>query len=312
MRQAAVYAYGGKPGWLRIRPPAARFSETRAVLERSGARTVCEEAHCPNTAECWGSGTATFIILGGTCTRSCRFCAVKKGNPGGVVDGSEPSVLAGCAKKLGLRYVVITSVDRDDLADFGAAHFASCVNAVKKAVPGILVEVLTPDFNGSKGSIKAVVDSGPDVFGHNIETVRRLQCKVRDARAGYEQSLSVLAAAKEVNPGMLTKSSMMLGLGETQSEVVEAMKDLRKVGVDLLALGQYLRPGSANIPVAEYVSPERFNKLRLIGESLGFRHVASGPLVRSSYRAGEVFAKTQIGNSRLGPFAESEFGVVGK
>jgi len=294
MRPAAAHVYGGKPGWLRIRPPEHKFPEIKAILADSGVHTVCEEAHCPNTSECWSSGTATFLILGDTCTRSCKFCAVKSGNPKGVLNKAEPKLLANVVQKLhrhGLNYVVITSVDRDDLPDYGAAHFASCIREVKRAVPGIKVEVLTPDFNGNKECIKAVANARPDVFGHNIETVKKLQRKARDVRASYEQSLSVLAAAKNMRPTMLTKSSIMLGLGESEAEVVEAMKDLRKAGVDLLTLGQYLSPSSAHLPVVEYVSPERFNKLKLIGESLGFMHVASGPFVRSSYRAGEVFVK---------------------
>jgi lipoyl synthase len=295
MRQSAQHVYDKKPGWLKIKPPSSRFNQVNSVLEHSGIFTVCQEAHCPNMSECWSSGTATFIILGDTCTRACRFCAVKSGNPKGKLDDSEPKMLAKSVSRMnkltGLKYAVITSVDRDDLPDLGAAHFAACVSEVKKSVPGILVEVLAPDFQGRLDCIKKVVSSGIAVFGHNIETVERLQQKVRDKRASYSQSLSVLAAAKKMNPKVYTKSSIMLGLGETEDEAVHAMKDLRKSGVQLLTLGQYLRPSSAHLPVYEYITPEKFNKLKLIGEGLGFLHVASGPFVRSSYKAGEFFIK---------------------
>ncbi|HIG98923.1 TPA: lipoyl synthase [Candidatus Woesearchaeota archaeon] len=295
LRQGHFYDF--KPGWFRIRPPTKTFSELKGLVTHFGLHTVCQEAHCPNMAECWSGGTATFMVLGDTCTRGCKFCAVKTGNPKGVVNAEEPSLLAQCVKAMNLlgkeriSYVVITSVDRDDLPDQGAGHFASCVREVKNANRDIRVEVLTPDFRGNPDCVRTVVDAFPDVFGHNLETVRRLQGKVRDPRAGYEQSLSVLAAAKEINPNLLTKSSMMLGLGETEEETIEAMKDLRHAGVDMLMLGQYLRPSAFHVPVAEYMPPEKFNKLKLAGESLGFRYVAAGPFVRSSYRAGELFVK---------------------
>lgn len=297
----SAHVYGGKPEWLKIRPPTETFSELRQLVAHFGLNTVCQEAHCPNMSECWSGGTATFMVLGDTCTRGCKFCSVKTGNPNGVVNSAEPFLLGQCVKEMNslgsgkkIDYVVVTSVDRDDLPDQGAAHFASCIKEVKNAVPGIMVEVLTPDFRGSRECIKAVVDANPDVFGHNIETVRRLQRKARDPRANYEQSLSVLAAVKEINPEVFTKSSMMLGLGETEDEIVEAMRDLRDISVDILTLGQYLRPSSLHLPVAEYVSPERFNKLKLIGEGMGFRYVAAGPFVRSSYRAGELFVKNVL------------------
>ncbi len=297
----SAHVYGGKPDWLRIRPPTETFSELREMIAHFGLNTVCQEAHCPNMSECWSGGTATFMILGDTCTRGCKFCSVKTGNPKGVVNNAEPFMLARCIKELNslgsggkIDYVVITSVDRDDLADQGAVHFASCIKKVKDAVPGIMVEVLTPDFRGSRECIKTIIDANPDVFGHNIETVRRLQRKVRDVRAGYEQSLSVLAAVKEMSPKTFTKSSIMLGLGETEDEIVEVMKDLREINVDILTLGQYLRPSSWHLAVAEYVAPERFNKLKRIGEGLGFRYVAAGPFVRSSYRAGELFVKNVL------------------
>ncbi len=297
----SAHVYGGKPEWLRIRPPTETFSELRELIAHFGLNTVCQEAHCPNMSECWSGGTATFMVLGDTCTRGCKFCSVKTGNPKCVVNNAEPFMLGQCVREMNLLgsggkidYVVITSVDRDDLADQGAAHFASCIREVKSAVPGVMVEVLTPDFRGDFSCVKTIVDACPDVFGHNIETVRRLQLTVRDPRAGYGQSLSVLAAVKEMNPKIFTKSSMMLGLGETEEEVVAAMKDLRGINVDILTLGQYLRPSSWHLAVAEYVAPERFNKLKRIGEGLGFRYVAAGPFVRSSYRAGELFVKNVL------------------
>ncbi|MEK6837953.1 MAG: lipoyl synthase [Nanoarchaeota archaeon] len=297
----SAHVYDRKPEWFKIRPPAEKFSELKELITHFGLHTVCQEAHCPNMSECWSGGTATFMVLGDTCTRGCKFCAVKTGNPGGIVKESEPFLLAQCVKEMNslsssgrIDYIVITSVDRDDLPDQGAGHFARCVIEVKKTNPGIMVEVLTPDFKGNRECIKAVVESGPDVFDHNIETIKRLQGKVRDPRANYEQSLSVLAAAKELNSEVFTKSSIMLGLGETEEEIIEAMKDLRAINVSILTLGQYLRPSSWHLPVVEYVSPEKFNKLRLVGESLGFKYVAAGPFVRSSYRAGELFIKNVL------------------
>ncbi|MBI2141125.1 lipoyl synthase [Candidatus Woesearchaeota archaeon] len=308
----STHVYGGKPEWLKIRPPTETFSELKGLVAHFGLHTVCQEAHCPNMSECWSGGTATFMVLGDTCTRGCKFCAVKTGNPRGIVNSAEPFMLAQCIKEINqlngdkLDYIVITSVDRDDLPDQGAGHFAGCVTETKKAVPGIMVEVLTPDFRGSRECIKAVVDAQPDVFDHNIETVKRLQRSVRDPRANYEQSLSVLATAKEINPKVFTKSSIMLGLGEAEEEVIEAMKDLLAVGVDILTLGQYLRPSSWHLPVAEYVRPEKFNKLKLVGEGLGFKYVAAGPFVRSSYRAGELFVKNVLKKQ-----VENEQGVNG-
>lgn len=297
----SVHVYGGKPDWLRIRPPTETFTGLKEMIAHFGLNTVCQEAHCPNMSECWSGGTATFMVLGDTCTRGCKFCAVKTGNPKGVVNEAEPFMLGQCVREMNslgtgekMDYIVITSVDRDDLPDQGAVHFANCIREVKNAVPGIMVEVLTPDFRGSRECIRTIVDANPDVFDHNVETVRRLQRQVRDPRANYEQSLSVLAAVKEMSPKIFTKSSLMLGLGETDDEIVAAMKDLRAIGVDILTLGQYLRPSSWHLAVAEYVSPEKFNKLKLTGESLGFKYVAAGPFVRSSYRAGELFVKNVL------------------
>lgn len=296
----SAHVYDRKPGWLKIRPPTEAFSELKELVSHFGLHTVCQEAHCPNMSECWSGGTATFMVLGDTCTRGCRFCAIKTGNPRGVVNKAEPFLLAQGIREMNrlssskLDYIVITSVDRDDLPDQGASHFASCITEIKKANPGIMVEVLTPDFRGSLDCVKTVVAAGPDVFDHNLETVRRLQKRVRDARAGYDQSLAVLAAVKQLNPKIVTKSSLMLGLGETETEIVESMNDLLAIGVGILTLGQYLRPSSWHLPVAEYVSPEKFNKLKLAGERLGFKYVAAGPFVRSSYRAGELFVKSVL------------------
>ncbi|HLC85364.1 MAG TPA: lipoyl synthase [Candidatus Nanoarchaeia archaeon] len=282
-----------KPEWMRIRLPVkGEFSKMKSVLRGHGIVTVCEEAHCPNIGECWqDEGTATFMIMGDTCTRGCKFCAVKTAKIGKPIDEEEPKKVASAIAEIGLDYAVITSVDRDDLPDQSAGHFASVIAEVKRQRPETLVEVLVPDFRGDLKLVKLIIDAGPDVFAHNLETVRRLQSIVRDPRAGYEQSLCVLAGAKKLNPSQITKSSLMLGLGETEDEVVQAMKDLRAAGVDILTLGQYLQPTGKVLTVKEYVSPEKFARYKAIGESLGFRFVAAGPLVRSSYRAGELFVK---------------------
>jgi lipoyl synthase len=259
-----------------------------------GLHTVCEEAHCPNIAECWGGGTATFMLLGDMCTRGCRFCAVKSGNPSMLVDELEPVKIAIALQRMKLSYVVLTSVDRDDLEDGGASHFAQTIIETRKLNPDMIIEVLTPDFQGDLDSIRKVAAARPDVFAHNIETVQRLQAKARDRRASYEQSLGVLRAIKELDPSIYTKSSIMLGIGESDKEVVEAMKDLRRIDVDILAIGQYLRPSSWHMKVEEYIHPQKFEEFRKIGESLGFRFVAAGPLVRTSYRAGEYFVEKLI------------------
>jgi lipoyl synthase len=293
-----------KPKWFKIRPPNESFAEIKELVKHFGLNTVCQEAHCPNISECWSSGTATFMVLGDTCTRGCRFCAVKTGDPKGKVNESEPFMLAHCVKEMNklsektgkgkLDYIVITSVDRDDLPDQGSYHFAKCVEELKKQIPGIMVEVLTPDFKGNEECIKRVVSAKPDVFDHNIETIRRLQRNVRDVRANYDQSMEVLATVKKLSPKTFTKSSIMLGLGETEKEVIETMKDLISIDVDILTLGQYLRPSDKHIAVSEYVHPDKFNKLKKIGESLGFKYVAAGPFVRSSYKAGELFVKNVL------------------
>lgn len=273
----------------RIRPPGGEFLRVRETVKGLGLHTVCEEARCPNQAECWSGGTATFLVMGDTCTRGCKFCHVKTSPKGQPLDPQEPAKLAQAVREWGLRYVVITSVDRDDLPDQGAGHFACCIREVKRENPGILVEVLIPDFRGSLGCLSTVLSAQPDVLAHNLETVRRLQSRVRDPRAGYEQSLFVLEKAKELGRGMFTKSSLMLGLGERDQEVLEAMRDLRGKGVDILTLGQYLQPSPRHFPVQEFVPQEKWGFFKMMGEEIGFLYVASGPLVRSSYRAGELF-----------------------
>ncbi|MHB8566132.1 MAG: lipoyl synthase [Nitrososphaerales archaeon] len=292
-----------KPEWLKVRPPAGESYKRLKVLSRElGLHTVCEEAHCPNIGECWGGGTATFMLLGDTCTRGCRFCAVKSGNPNRIVDELEPVKIALALQKMGLSYVVLTSVDRDDLIDGGAAHFAQTILETKKKNPDMLVEVLTPDFQGDLTAIECIVRAQPDVFAHNIETVKRLQSKARDRRASYQQSLDVLKAVKNIDSTIYTKSSIMLGLGEEDEEVVQALKDLRSIDVDILAIGQYLRPSSWHLEVENYVHPSKFEEFKRIGESLGFKFVAAGPLVRTSYRAGEYFLENLIRRERTNIF----------
>jgi lipoic acid synthetase len=261
-------------------------------LRERKLNTVCEEAHCPNIAECWGGGTATLMLMGDVCTRGCRFCVVTSGNPKGILDAGEPAKTAETVELMGLTYVVLTSVDRDDLADGGAAHFAATVRAIRKRCPGVLVETLIPDFQGDGAALQTILNARPDVLAHNLETVRRLTPLVRDARATYDQSLRLLEAVKERSPDHLTKSSIMLGLGETDGEVEEAFKDLRRVGVDFLTLGQYLRPSLKHLPVLQFVSPEKFESLRKSALAHGFKYAASGPLVRSSYKAGEYFVES--------------------
>ncbi len=287
-----------KPAWLRVEVGRNRACEeaVRAVLREESLATVCESARCPNLPTCWGGGTATFLILGNICTRSCRFCAVSHGRPL-PLDPTEPARLARAVNKLRLRYVVLTSVDRDDLPDGGASHFAACIRAIKEAAPETLVEALIPDFSGQAGALRAVVEAGPDVVGHNLETVRRLTPLVRDHRAGYDLSLQVLRTLKGFNPGLLTKSSLLLGLGEEEAEVAEALRDLRDAGVDILVLGQYLRPSAREFPVARYVSPAEFAAWEKKAKEMGFPAVLSGPLVRTSYRAAEIFRELRCASS---------------
>lgn len=281
---------GAKPGWLKVPlPTGEKFISLKARLRAMGLHTVCEEARCPNIGECWSGGTATLMVLGDVCTRHCRFCAIASGNPKGVVDRDEPRKSADIAATMDLKYVVLTAVDRDDLPDGGAAHFAATVTAIKERIPGIVCETLTGDFQGDEKALAVMLASGVDVFAHNLETVRRLQRTVRDARAGYEQTLFVLRRALELRPEIITKTSLMLGLGETDEEVLEAMRDLRAVGVRIITLGQYLRPTEKHLPIIEYVTPDKFAWFEQEARKLGFDYVASGPLVRSSYRAAELF-----------------------
>jgi len=288
-----------KPKWVRAKAPSgSTYARLKALLRQYSLHTVCEEAHCPNVGECWGSGTATFMIMGEVCTRACRFCNVKSGNPSGILDPEEPAYAARAVKELGLTYVVITSVDRDDLPDGGAAHFAQTVTAIRTEAPDARIEALIPDFGGRLTEIERVVEAAPDVIGHNLETTERLTPKVRDPRADYHRSLRVLEYVKKLNPRIFTKSSLMLGLGEHQDEVFHTLRDLRSVGTDFLTLGQYLRPSPRNLPVVRYVTPEEFDNYRKLAEHLGFRYVTSGPLVRSSYRAGEYFLQNMV--ARIG------------
>jgi lipoic acid synthetase len=271
-------------------PYGENYGQLKRLVHGLALHTVCEEAFCPNIGECWGAGTATIMILGDTCTRVCRFCAVKTGDPHGIVDREEPTRAADAIAALKLKYVVVTSVDRDDLPDGGAGIFAETVRQIKTKSPETLVEILTPDFRGAMDHVRTVVESKPDVFGQNIETVRRLTHVLRDRRAGYDQTLNVLRRIKELDPGMRTKSSLLLGMGETPAEVLETMQDLRRAQVDLLAIGQYLQPThlKRHLPLVEYVHPDQFAKYREAGMKLGFKYVASGPLVRSSYKAWEA------------------------
>jgi lipoyl synthase len=278
-----------KPVWLRVRPPAGEnYTNVKQSLRLLNLHTVCEEARCPNISECWGTGTATIMIMGDICTRGCRFCAVNSGKPF-LLDAGEPERVAKAIKEWGLRYVVITSVCRDDLEDGGAEHIAKTIKAIKLLCPTTIVESLIPDLRGDESSIKEIIKSEPKVISHNIETVQRLTPKVRDARTSYEQSLLVLKKIKDINSMIYTKSSIMLGLGEAEDEVIQTIKDLKSVGVSILTIGQYLQPTPKHLPVIEFITPEKFNWFREIAEQIGFVYVASGPLIRSSYRAGEVF-----------------------
>jgi len=278
-----------KPVWLRVRPPAGEnYTNVKQSLRLLNLHTVCEEARCPNISECWETGTATIMIMGDICTRGCRFCAVNSGKPF-LLDAGEPERVAKAIKEWGLRYVVITSVCRDDLEDGGAEHIAKTIKAIKLLCPTTIVESLIPDFRGDESSIKEVIKSEPKVISHNIETVHSLTPKVRDARASYEQSLLVLKKIKDINSLIYTKSSIMLGLGESEDEVIQTINDLKSVGVSILTIGQYLQPTPKHLPVIEFITPEKFNWFREIAEQMGFVYVASGPLIRSSYRAGEFF-----------------------
>ena len=279
-----------KPSWLRVALPAGEdYERVRAKVNTLALNTVCKEAACPNIAECWGAGTATIMILGDTCTRGCRFCNVKTGNPKGVVDWMEPVRVADAVRDLGWKYLVLTAVDRDDLADGGALIFANTVRAIHSRVPDSRVEILSGDYRGDLRALDIVMDARPDVFAHNLETVRRLTPSVRDKRATYEQSLHILAHAKSRAPERYTKTSLMIGLGETEEELERSMDDAREVGVDIFTLGQYLQPTKKHLPVVEFVTPEKFDRLGALAKTKGFHQVVSSPLSRSSYHAEQAF-----------------------
>ena len=286
----------GKPRWLKAQPATGlRYDFVRRTVHQHRLATVCEEAKCPNIGECWNAGTATIMVMGAVCTRACRFCSVDTGNPRGWLDAEEPANVAASVAMMQLSYVVLTSVNRDDLPDGGAAHYAACIRAIRVASPQTAVEALTPDFCGVHADVATVVDSGLQVFAQNIETVQRLTHPVRDPRAGYAQTLDVLAFAKAHRPEVLTKSSLMLGLGESDDEVLACMDDLRAANVDILTLGQYLRPTPHHLPVARFVTPEQFLWFREQGLARGFRECVSGPMVRSSYRAEQALAGNNVG-----------------
>lgn len=288
-----------KPEWLKVKIPSGeKYHHIKKLLKNLNLSTVCEEANCPNIGECWGGGTATIMLMGDLCTRGCRFCNVKTGNPKAWLDEKEPEKVAFTLSRLNLNYVVLTSVDRDDLADEGSGHFAKTISLIKKRLPELGLEVLTPDFKGREEFIQKIITAKPDVFAHNIETVERLSRKVRDPRAGYKQSLKVLEFVKTKNSSIYTKSSIMLGLGEDKTEILNTLKDLRSVGCDVITFGQYLRPRKRHLPVERYVPPEEFKEWKQTAEEMGFAYCASGPLVRSSYRAGEFFMSALIKKQR--------------
>lgn len=285
-----------KPKWLRARIQGGEtYERVKGIVHEHGLATVCEEAKCPNMSECWSAGTATIMLMGDVCTRACRFCAVNTGNPQGMLNPEEPENTAKSVELMGLKYVVLTSVNRDDLPDGGAGHYAACVKRVKARNPQTAVEALTPDFLGVLADVETVVDSGVEVFAQNVETVKRLTHPVRDPRASYEQTLAVLKHAKTYRPDVLTKTSLMLGLGESDEEIREALEDLRGARVDIVTFGQYLQPTAHHHPIERYVTPEQFAEYREWGLEMGFLEVVSGVLVRSSYRAEQVLQKNNVG-----------------
>lgn len=287
---------GRKPEWLKVRlPTGSRYKSLKENVRENKLSTVCEESMCPNIGECWSHSTATIMLMGSVCTRACRFCSVDTGNPKGWLDPDEPKNAADAVKRMGLKYVVLTSVDRDDLDDCGAAHYAECVREIKKLNPDTAVETLTPDFKGVKADLEKVLDSGIVVFAQNVETVKRLTHPVRDPRASYETTLELLEHSKKYRPDILTKTSLMVGLGETDEEIFATMDDLRAIDLDILTLGQYLRPTSNHLDVERYVTPEEFERYRQVGLEKGFTEVVSGPFVRSSYRAERALEKNNAG-----------------
>jgi lipoic acid synthetase len=285
-----------KPEWLRMRVQSSpKFDAVRSIVHEHGLATVCEEAKCPNIGECWSAGTATIMLMGDVCTRACRFCSVNTGNPKGWLDPQEPQNTAEAVQLMGLKYVVLTSVNRDDLPDGGAGHYADVVRATKALNPETAVEALTPDFLGDRSAIETLLDSGIEVFAQNVETVERLTHPVRDPRAGYQQTLDVLAAGKAYRPGVVTKTSLMLGLGERDDEIQTCMDDLRQHDIDVLTLGQYLQPTQNHLPVERFVTPDEFDQYREWGLERGFLEVVSGVFVRSSYRAERVLEHNNVG-----------------
>ncbi len=287
--------YLKKPEWLKVKLPSGdEFKEVFETLKSYNLSTVCQEARCPNIAECWYKKSATIMILGKICTRACRFCAVSTGNPKGLLDPDEPIKVAEVIKRFGLRYVVITSVDRDDLPDLGSSHYARTVMVIKEKNPETRVEVLIPDFNCQSDFLNKIVEAKPLIIGHNVETIKRLTPYIRDRRCGYEKSLRVLKMLKEMDSNILTKSGFMLGLGETEDEIIETLKDFRNTGVDIVTIGQYLQPTKKHIPVQKYYTPEEFKKFKRLGENTGIKYVLSGPLVRSSYHASEIPALQEL------------------
>ncbi len=295
-----------KPPWLKVRLPGSpRYRHIKQRARSLKLATVCEEARCPNIGECWGGGTATFMVMGDTCTRGCRFCAVKTLRRPPPLDPDEPVNVATAIAEMELDYVVLTSVDRDDLPDQGAGHFAACVTSIRELSPRTLVEILIPDFQGIASLLDPIIEAGPEVLAHNVETVERLTPRVRDPRAGYHQSLRVLAAIEEKAPRMFTKSSIMVGVGETEAEVLRTMRDLRAVGTDFLTIGQYLQPTKKHLEVDGFVHPDQFAAYEAAGLEMGFEYVASGPLVRSSYKAGEFYIKRAIEDRRNRPEVEA-------
>jgi len=294
----------GRPNWFKVPAPSqrsdSRYQKVKETLSNLKLNTVCEEAQCPNIGECWNGGTGTIMLLGDTCTRGCMFCAVNTDSKPPPPDPFEPFSTAKAVVEWGVDYIVLTSVDRDDLPDGGARHFAHTVELLKHSKPELLVECLVSDFQGDANSVAALAKCGLDVYAHNVETVERLQPFIRDARANYQQSLFTLQQAKLVVPTLYTKTSVMLGLGETDEEVIQTMKDLRAIDVDVVTFGQYLRPTERHLSVVEYVTPEKFDYFRKVGEEMGFKYVASGPMVRSSYKAGEFYLEHMIQKEREG------------
>jgi lipoic acid synthetase len=301
-RSLAVVGRPRRPEWMKVRAPSpdSRYFQVRSLLREQRLHTICEEARCPNIGECWGRGTATFQILGEICTRACRYCYVASGKPQGPPDPLEPFRLAEAAARMQLEHVVVTSVDRDDLPDKGAGHYAATIRALKRRLPGVSVEVLTPDFLGyEEEALRIVLAERPEVFNHNIETVRRLHARMRGAKASYDKALWLLRRAKEVaDYPLLTKSGIIVGLGETNEEVVETLRDLRAQEVDVVTIGQYLQPSPKHAPIARWVHPDEFRYFREQGEAMGFGSVFAGPLVRSSYRAAEQRRAAETGGAR--------------